>query len=161
MGNLKSDDLTVTVETAEGFPEYMVPFVHISNHYLGKIDLAPVRKDASAEFNAALSAFVLEKAPPSTPFVHRKVIGSGGRIVFGYVRIMYLVQVAPVGGTSESYEGHMWTLHLDSGKAEHESVTSYEANDARSWMEKRLLLGATLKNLKINLPNSAYKAINI
>lgn len=132
------DDPIVTVETAEGFPEYMMPFVHISNDCLGKMDIGHTRKDGTEAFNAAYRAFVLEKVPPSTPSVSRKVIESGGRIVYGYARIAYVVEVAPVGGSSESYEGHMWTLRLDNGKAEHESITSHEANAVRSWMERRL-----------------------
>lgn len=132
------DELTVTVETAKGFPEYMMPFVRISNDYLKQMDIGHVRKEATEAFNAAYEAFVLENAPASTPAVSRKVVEGGGRIVYGYARIAYAVEVAPVGGSSESYEGHMWTLHLDSGKVEHESVTSNEANAVRSWMERRL-----------------------
>jgi hypothetical protein len=135
---LMPDNLIATVETAEGFPEYMMPFVHISDDYLKQVDTDIARKAGTEAFNAAYQAFILENVPASTPAVSRKVVEGGGRIVYGYARIAYVVEVSLVGGTSESYEGHMWTLRLDSGKVEHESVTSYEANDVRSWMEKRL-----------------------
>lgn len=132
------DNLTVTVETAEGFPEYMMPFVHISDDYLKQVDTDLARKAGTEAFNAAYQAFILANVPASTPAVSRKVVEGGGRIVYGCAYIAYAVEVSLVGGSSESYEGHMWTLHLDSGKVEHESVTSNEANAVRSWMERRL-----------------------